>query len=105
MNEIRALYYKEFTEKVYNDLNTEFKGEYNLEDKEFSCEMIEDLINEAEEYSFKSEVEIYTYVKMFYQYTTLQERPLDDAVVEILTWPDRPAATKFELLIELFDNG
>ena len=104
MDQIKSLFYSDFTERVYSELRSEFGDEHSLDNKNFSCEVIVNLTDEAEKFDIKTEAEVYQFIQMFYAHPALQDRPYDDEILEILTWPDRAASRKFEMLKNILDG-
>lgn len=96
----QIIFRQDFIERVYFQLRELFGDENNINDAEFTKMMINDLIEEAEAFEFENESDIFEYIKLFYQYPKFQDRPLDEPIVEILSWPDRFPAVKFELLLK-----
>ncbi len=103
---IKAIYKMDFISRVYDELVEIHGANLGLDNKELSFEILDDLVDEAKEFDFETEGDVFYYITKFYEYDFLQERPLEDKVVEILTWPDRDSYTKFELLEEYkAENG
>lgn len=63
---------------------------------------VERVIVEAIEFQILDEEDIETYLYLKWKYTELNEQPMPQAALDILTYPDRSAAAKIDLLIALY---